>query len=308
MVKDFDTFFDYQLKEPLIAIENIRYKAHNTFKILIGTTIVMGISLWLFIFYFPNPMLIFIFSAFFLAPIGFANYTINKAQKRITPLFKNATLLPMLEFLFEEVIYVPRQKMPVVMLNESLLRNIAADRVDGDDFVSCKIGDTYIQFCDLDSSFGPEISDFGGLFVAIQFNKSFKTKTVVKPKKIKNQFSRLILNLSKRMKNAHRISMENSTFNRNFITLGEDQIESRYILTPALMERLLGYQTKVKKHISFSFIDDIMYMAISYSDFLFEPRLFKPTNDKEFIRSNYDFFVLITDVVNDLDLNTKIWK
>jgi len=35
---------------------------------------------------------------------------------------------------------------------------------------------------------------------------------------------------------------------------------------------------------------------------------FEPINNKEFIKSNYQYFQLITDIVDDLDLNVRIWE
>jgi|GEM_PF-1854916 len=305
---DFDTFYKEQIEQPLLAIELIRAKAFRWFLILIGASIVMGILLVLLILLFPNPLLIFLSIAATIAFLGFANDVMNRTQEKITPLFKNATMLPMLKFLFEDVVYIPRQKIPCAVVNESLLLSTTIDYVKGDDYVYCSIGDTTIQFSDLDgfSAFGK--SKFGGLFLSVEFNKNFATKTIVIPRKFSNKPRKYLFHLNKRMKNAVTITLENTAFQKKFITLGESQIESRYILTPGLMQRILAYDQKVKKRMSMSFIDNTMFFAIPYNQFLFEPRLYKPTNDKTFVMTNYDVFKLIADVVEDLDLNTRIWQ
>lgn len=59
--------------------------------------------------------------------------------------------------------------------------------------------------------------------------------------------------------------------------------------------------------ISLSFCDSKVYIAINMNKNLFETRLFKPLNDYDFIEENLRFLILITEIVEDLNLNTRIW-
>jgi hypothetical protein len=88
---------------------------------------------------------------------------------------------------------------------------------------------------------------------------------------------------------------------------GEDQVEARYILTPSLMERILAYKCKWKSRISLSFCDSKDYIAISMNKNLFEARIFKPVADYSFMEENLRFLILLTEIVEDLNLNTRIW-
>ena len=88
---------------------------------------------------------------------------------------------------------------------------------------------------------------------------------------------------------------------------GEDQVEARYILTPSLMERILAYKCKWKSRISLSFCDSKVYIAISMNKNLFEARIFKPVADYSFMEENLRFLILLTEIVEDLNLNTRIW-
>jgi hypothetical protein len=89
--------------------------------------------------------------------------------------------------------------------------------------------------------------------------------------------------------------------------ISSDQIEARYILTTSLMQRLIDYKLKTKKGIKFSFVDNKLYCAIpNYID-LFEPALLEPFHF-DFLKFTYQPIKLYTDLVEDLNLNLRIWK
>jgi hypothetical protein len=48
-------------------------------------------------------------------------------------------------------------------------------------------------------------------------------------------------------------------------------------------------------------------MAINMNKNLFEIRTFSPVADYSFIQANLRFLVLLTEIVDDLNLNTRIW-
>ena len=51
------------------------------------------------------------------------------------------------------------------------------------------------------------------------------------------------------------VKLENPEFESEFAVYSDDQIESRYILSPSLMERILSFKKQTKKSIQLSFID-----------------------------------------------------
>jgi len=73
------------------------------------------------------------------------------------------------------------------------------------------------------------------------------------------------------------------------------------------MERILAFRNKWKSNVCFSFLDSKLYIAISMSKNLFELRTFKPAADYDYMEENLKFLTLLTAVVEDLNLNTRIW-
>lgn len=103
------------------------------------------------------------------------------------------------------------------------------------------------------------------------------------------------------------IRLEDPRFEQEFCVYGEDQVEARYILTPALMERILAFKKKWNTRVYLSFLDSKVYIAISMYKNLFELRTFKPAADYTFLEESMHFLTLLIEIVDDLNLNTRIW-
>jgi hypothetical protein len=167
-----------------------------------------------------------------------------------------------------------------------------------------RLGETTIMFCETRVMSNSVNVIFNGIFISASFNKRFNSETLVVPagftyflKKIRQQI----------LANLHIVKLEDIEFSKTFTVTSNDQVEARYILTPALMQRILDYTRKIKKTASFSFVDNHLYCAIpSYKNF-FEPALFEPF-DLDLIKRNYEPLKLYTDIVNDLNLNLRIWS
>lgn len=103
------------------------------------------------------------------------------------------------------------------------------------------------------------------------------------------------------------VDLEGETFEKEFYILSDDQQTARYILTPKLMERIMEYKQKLNKSISISFTKNRMYCTIPKYKNLFEAPRLTPI-DYDSIEANYKPIKLYTDLVEDLDLNTRIWS
>ncbi len=228
--------------------------------------------------------------------------------KLLKPHFKNGVIRKLLNYFYNDVRYIPRQRINIKLLQKSLLFKKKIYNNTGDDYTECRIGNTYISFSEVQTYSKSETYFFNGVFIAVKFNKSFKSKTIVTPNSSLSDIKRIKLNIFGAMEKASKVILEDSIFNKEFDVISEDQVESRYLLSTSLMQRLIDYKLKVNKKVSFSFIDNWVYVAIPTKVDLFEASIIKPITDKEFIKSSYDYFQLLTGLVEDLDLNTKIWK
>ncbi len=193
-------------------------------------------------------------------------------------------------------------------------RNI--DRYGGNDLVSGKIGSTEIKFSDVHAEYKTKSKSgtqwhtiFQGLFFVADFHKNFKANIVVLPDFAQKHFGQIGTFLQDiNFTRGDLVKMDNPAFEKEFVVYGEDQIEARYLLTQAMMERILEFKKKSDKPLYISFKNSKIFVAIEYNRDLFEPNPFKSLNDFGMIKEYYEDLALVIGIVEDFKLNTRIWS
>ena len=150
---------------------------------------------------------------------------------------------------------------------------------------------------------------FKGLFFIADFNKDFRSKTFVLPDTAERMLGGLGAMFQKM--NASRpplVKLEDPEFEKLFVVYGDDQVESRYILSTSLMRRIVDFKRKTKRQVYLSFIKSKVYVAVWYKRDLFEPRVFQTMLDFSPIQQYFEDLLLATSIVDDLNLNTRIWS
>ena len=104
------------------------------------------------------------------------------------------------------------------------------------------------------------------------------------------------------------IKLEDPEFEKLFVVYGDDQITARYILTPGLMQRLVEFRNRFNNTVYLSFKDSKVYVAVSINRNLFEPRIFRSNEDFALIKDYFDNLDLAGRIIEELNLNTRIWK
>ncbi len=139
---------------------------------------------------------------------------------------------------------------------------------------------------------------FKGLFFAADFNKHFSGSTLVRAGKA-GIFSGLFGNL---------VKLEDPRFSQHFKVYSSDQVEARYLLTPRMMERLLNLKGSLGS-IELSFVGSWVNIAASGFPYnAFEPDLKHPFTDPAQVERTLGWIFLVVGVVEELDLNTRIWS
>ncbi len=140
---------------------------------------------------------------------------------------------------------------------------------------------------------------FHGLFFHLDFNKALKGLTIVQPE------GSGPCELSPRS-GLKKVELESPEFEAKFAVFGSDEVESRYILTPSMMERILALRARADKPVFLAFNRNRAYLAVHFGRSLFEPSI-GSTTSREAIEEMADHFAMAEFVVQDLDLNTRIW-
>jgi hypothetical protein len=230
--------------------------------------------------------------------------------------FKALVIERIVHFIDENLSYEPKRCIDKSTFMLSKIFTTKPNRYKGDDFVSGKVGATQIQFSELNAVYESgsgrnrhRYTVFRGIFFVGDFNKDFTGQTIVLPDTAENLFGRLGQKLqSLNILRGNLIKLEDPEFESHFVVYGSDQVEARYILSTSLMARITDFKKKTGKKIHLSFVGSMLFVAVSYTRSLFEPRLFKTLLDFEPVRQYFEDLQLAVGIVDDLNLNTRIWS
>ncbi|MBO5923834.1 MAG: DUF3137 domain-containing protein, partial [Lentisphaeria bacterium] len=192
------------------------------------------------------------------------------------------------------------------------------DRYHSEDQIKGMVGKTAVQISEVhieERHRSKDKSDsyttiFRGVVFIADFNKHFKCRTVVLPDSAEKLFGKLIGNFLQQMNfsgDGKLVKLENVEFEKKFAVYSTDQVEARYILTPLLMERLLAVQTRENAPVRVLFENGNVVFAISRSGGWLEPPFSGSFDRLEVIEKNVQDIINIVKIVEDLDLNTRIW-
>ena len=104
----------------------------------------------------------------------------------------------------------------------------------------------------------------------------------------------------------NKIKLEDIKFDRLFNVFSDDEVEARYLITTAFMERLLNLKTTFKsKNLKCAFINNQVFFALSTKKNLFEfGNLFKTLNNFENIEFFRELFSIL-DLIEYFKFNEK---
>ncbi len=230
--------------------------------------------------------------------------------------FKGTIIQKIVRFIDDDLRYTAHRYIPKSTFMTSEIFKTKPNRYKGDDYVSGKVGTTQIEFSELhaeyESGSGKNRSRrtvFKGLFFIADFNKHFTCKTIVLPdtaEKLFGGFGKMFQSWN--VLRGQLIKLEDPEFEKFFVVYGSDQIQARYILSTSLMERIINFKRKTDRPIYLSFVGSRVFVAVSYTKNLFEPRLFRTILDFELVQEYFEDLQLAIGTVDYLNLNTRIWS
>jgi hypothetical protein len=230
--------------------------------------------------------------------------------------FKSFVIRRIVKFIDENLNYDAKDCIDKTTFMSSKIFTTKPNRYKGDDLVWGKTGTTEIKFSEINAEYESGSGKnrhryviFKGLFFIGDFNKHFTGETVVLPdtaEKLFGHFGQKLQSLN--IFRGKLIKLEDPEFESHFVVYGDDQIEARYILSTSLMERIVGFKKKTGKKIHLSFVNSMVFVAVSYTKNLFEPRIFRTLLDFEPMREYFEDLQLTIGIVDDLNLNTRIWS
>ncbi|MGE0918353.1 DUF3137 domain-containing protein [Trichlorobacter lovleyi] len=103
------------------------------------------------------------------------------------------------------------------------------------------------------------------------------------------------------------VKLEDPRFSQQFKVYSSDQVEARYLLTPRMTERLVDLKDSLGS-IEISFIGSWVNIAAGGFPYnAFEPDLKQPFTDPVQVERTLGWIFRVVGIVEELDLNTRIW-
>ena len=236
-------------------------------------------------------------------------------KREYSLLFKEKIINRMAKILAPQVTYQPQRGVDEGWFQRSELFSRRPDRYSGEDYFAGRIGETDLFFSEIHAeSRHTRTRDgktetyyktiFEGILFVADFHKDFRGEVFVRPDGLEvfGALGRAFQKLGGKVER-----MENPEFERLFKVTASDPIEARYILTPAMQERLVELAQLYSSEILLSFRDSLVYLAIPQKADWFEADLNSPADSSTQLQMIYSQLSSCFGLVKQLDLNTRIW-
>lgn len=306
--ESFRAFYDATLLPVLTELEAERQMLVRNFWLFMAGALVVAFPLFAFVHPIAGAAPVII--AFIAYYVKYGRIISEKKNR-----FKREVIGKTVTFLHANLSYDHTRCIDKATYFKSKLYLDNISRYNGDDLVSGVVGKTSIRFCELHTQqvrrSGKNttvVTIFRGLFFIADFNKKFIGETFVLPDTAESAFGSLGTFFQKmNMSRPKLVKLEDIEFEKVFAVYGTDQIEARYILSMSLMSRIMEFRKKTGKEISLSFIDSNVFIGIPVAKDLFEAPMFSTLVNYSLIAEYYNYLALCIGIVEDLDLNTRIW-
>ncbi len=230
--------------------------------------------------------------------------------------YKAEVLRELVEFIDPALKFRPEAGLGEAVFKECGIFRKEPERYACEDLVEGRFAGTAVRFSEVHAEHKITHPDgkshwhtiFRGILFSADFNKHFAGRTFIVTDYAERRFGFLGTMLqSAAATHGELVKLEDPDFEKEFATYSSDQVEARYILSPALMQRILEYRRKAKKSVQLSFIGSRVYVAIPYDSNLFEPTFFRTLVNVEPIQKYLEALSMAVSIVEDLNLNNRIW-
>lgn len=304
------------VKENLTELEQLRIKtsAHNrkVVRKIVITVVIGGIACALAgaagegLFIIPAIPTIGLLICF-----GFKYDSANK--KKVTDQFIQTILhgfSPELRYISDDHI------AEEVVDNGGLIHFMSSDRFRGENYIEGKYKDNHIRLSEIEiirpgdkDKNESDTTIFEGLYIVAEFNKDFKTKTMVQEDVLESWFGYFGQSVQDLFSFGKLVKLENPEFEKHFAVYADDQVEARYLLSLTMMEKLVElHKDESNDGVACVFIDGYMHMALRRDEGLPDFYLSKSLFNRDVVYQQYSQLARIFNIIENYWLQPKLWS
>lgn len=310
----FRAFYDSEL---LPILKSLEVKRKNHLNVMIVSNLVTIVLCVLFFMVMPFNFILFVvsFILFTFVIVQINTGWSEPAKDKLRNQFKKAIVTKIVAFADGSLQYTHNRGISLVEFRQSRLFMDYVDRFASEDEFIGKVGRTQILFSEVHAEqkdsdvrkFNSWHSIFKGIYFIADFNKHFQGQTFVVTDRIERS-SGIFNYLHKKfsLDGEFLVKLENPEFEKAFDVYSSDPVEAHYILSPALMWRILSLRNRAGG-VQLSFIDSHVFIAIPFHRPFLEVPMSNFLSNYSRLESFIDDIQFAIRIVEELNLNTRIW-
>ncbi len=304
-MQDIDTYYNNELLPELELLETERLRIRKNKIIVYGIAAVAAIIAALATQNFLLPIIVIIMGYV----IG--SFAFSSKDSILNDNYKQKIVKKAATHFFEGISYEPYYGLSESEFCNIELFNTTPDRYSSEDLFKGKKEKTTYNFSEVHAEYKTETRHtdkngntttttnwhtiFRGVIFSADCNKNFSNTVLVKRDSLKI------------FGNSSRVKMEDPLFEELFDVYSNDDIEARYLITPAFMEQFIAIDKQLGGGIMAAFHNNEIIITIPFSENNFETSAWSSLLNPNKIKFEINLIYNLIQIVDTLDLNTRIW-
>lgn len=248
-------------------------------------------------------------------------FDIHHRMRDFTSDFKSRVIRVLAQFIDPNWQFIPNSFVAKRDFQDSgIFPDVPVD-FSGEDLVTGSVGQTSFEMSEVRALHLQSFTDvngvkrsrrsslFRGFMFVCNYNRHFPHEVFVFP----DTAERFLGFMGTRLQEMNRshgelVKLEDPVFEKYFAVYGSDQIATRMVLPPSIMEEMVAFREKSGTPVSMSIRQGRFFAAVPLTRNLFEPPLFRPITRFSELRELFDDLTLFIDLARAIDLNTRRWS
>jgi len=315
---DFKNYYDQILVPELKELEIKRLRLAGRARTLIIIELVIYIAVIIYALFLrpeqkdlpgPDMGLIFLIVGSLIVLLIIFVFTLVGISKNFRVLYKENIIGRLVNEISDELEYFPGDHIQTHEFKASKIFRGNIARYQGRDLVTGSLKGIPFRFSWL-NVYTKTMHDkqskssmhklFAGIFYVADFQQSFKADVVVFP----NMANVLRMGaLGKLIQDAlmgKRMDLGDEEFRKNYAVFSEDPENAEVMITPGLMQWILDFKNTTNSQVFVSFAANKLNIGAYMKRNLFEPPLFRKTENYDFLWQNFRYLLLFTGLVEEM--------
>jgi len=315
---DFKNYYDQTLVPDLKELEIKRLRLAGRARTLIIIELIVYIAVIIYALFLrpeqvdlpgPDIGLIFLIAGSLIVLLIIFGFALVGFSKNFRVLYKENIIGKLVNQISDDLEYFPGDHIQVHEFKASKIFRGNIARYQGRDLVTGSLKGIPFRFSWLNvntktmqdkQSKSSMHKLFAGIFYIADFQKSFKADVVVFPNLGKTLRIGALAKLIQDALLGKRIDLGDEEFRKEYAVYSEEPEQAKGMITSGLMQWILDFKKTTESQVFVSFAANKLNIGVYMKRNLFEPHLFRKTENYDYIWQNFRYLVLFTGLVEEM--------